>query len=156
MHYWQFLIATTVAFTLWGVFLGGGAWRVPALALAAYLVMRVLVLLPYPFLEISAGFLWICTGAAMIALGGVIPGFCYTLAGIVYPLLSPFGLKIDAWSVPVVISEALALVALLSMFVGLAGGLRSFDAGRGGGSAGPLDWVAGHSLGLAQNKEGGL
>lgn len=146
MPVWPFLIAITVALTLWGW--RYGVWIIPALALGGYLGMRGVIWgLPGGWHEVAGCTLWLCVAAAMMYFKGWVPGFFYALSGLTYPVMLLFGFRIEYMGLSPIIAEVFAALALLSIGGGVAGHARHNHADSHPDR--PVPWMAAYTVGMA-------
>lgn len=136
MSFWPIPLAIALGFTIWGVLIGRGAWVLPALALAAYLAVRaIVVVLPTGFHEVTICALWLCICAIMVSLPeGKVPAFFWALSALTYPALMVFGVRIEWLGLSPIIAEMFAACAFIAVGGGLCGvvAFASSDTGRSG------------------------
>lgn len=142
MPVWPFLMGVTALLTAWGAY--AGAWKVPALALLGYILMRGVVSLD-AYQEIVACALWLFIAAGMVKIGGAIPGFFFALSALVYPALFIVGFRIEYMGLIAVLADGFAILALLSIGGGYLG-MAHYSPDR---DSGILAWIADHALGVA-------
>ena len=120
MPVWPFMMATAAALTIWG--LRHNAWHAPALALCAYVAMRVVMShVPETFIEVVACALWLFFAALMVYKGAAVPGLFFALSAMTYPVLLVFGYRIEYMGFAPFVAEFFAVCALLSIGGGIYG-----------------------------------
>lgn len=134
MPFWPFYMAACAGLTLWGW--RSGAWVGPALALAGFVGMRLIVwYVPLEWgawREVIGGTWWIAIGGLMIVSGWSVAGFFATASGLTYPIFAMLGARIVYLGILPIVADLLIILCMLSIAGGLAGiaTLRPDSLGR--------------------------
>lgn len=143
MPMWPFLMGYCALCAAFGLYLGRGAWIVPAILLGGYIAARVLVgAFGHPVLEFSFFALWATVAILVASTGAHFTGLMFMGAAVLYPVFVTFGYRLEYLGLLPVLSDVLAIIGLLGVGGGL--GVTYLDRGpehRPGvavaGSAGP-------------------
>lgn len=151
MAYWPFVMSIAGILTIAGTLAGNGAWRAPLIALFAYIATRIAVEnIPSTetWDEISVCTIWLCASAFMMYHRAWVPGVLFTFSALTYPIFVIFGIHIGWLSLPNIIAEVFAGLALISIGGRISGVILSSSSGN---SCRSDNWFLAHSLGLAKN-----
>lgn len=147
MPFWPFVMGASALLLAWGLRVGG--WHVPAVILATYCVVRVMVMyMPNSLHEVAICAAWLGAAAIMLFLKAWLPGFFYILSGLTYPVFLTFNVRIEYMGISPIVAEAFAILALISVGGGLYG-ISVTDSPSRSDSDGMLDRLTSYSLGMA-------
>lgn len=151
MPYWPLPMGLCALLLVWGI--GVGAWRVPAVALTAYVVVRLWVTRADPAThEIGIAMIWIAACLVLYKLHFYIPATAFLLSAATYPALYILGFRLEYLGLMAVIAELFAIVALLSIGGGL--GTLTFNHSSDSRHSGIIHNLAHYSLGIQARQAG--
>lgn len=142
LPFWPIMTTAAAVLTLWGIWLGRGAWVAPIAVLGAYVAMRgVMTWADDPLQEHFAFFVWLCAGLWLFfrAKWYFSAAACWG-ASIVYALAGPLNMPIERLAPTAVLGEIFAILALYS----IGGGL--YDRGLFSRSDSAFNWRVHNSL----------
>lgn len=146
MPFWPFYMIACAGLTIVGW--RKRAWRVPALALLGFVLMRANIgLLPPAAHEIAGCALWLCIAAAMMYARAWVPGFLLSLSALAYPAFLVFGVRIEYLGLSPIVADVFAILAILAIGGGILGLASHPDPPRHRG--GLLGRLALASVGMA-------
>lgn len=153
--FWPVMMGLAGALTITGALVGRGAWIVPALALGGYVATRIVVesiSATSAWDEILVCAVWLCVSGLMMYAKAWVPGALYALSAMTYPAFVVFGLHIGWLSLPNIIAEVFAILALVFIGGSIGGTFLRPRPGRHRHRSDSR--LASHSLGMAPNNRG--